>query len=218
MTGFRSVGADEADVGVGVQNGALFAVSLDGAVEEDNGGAVRQRDDLVGNVGGAGSDHVDDQQVVAVGDSGLDLLVLGGLVVVAVEVVVGNAQAVQLCVQSGTDAGNVGVGEGVVEHADLQLGSLRISRGVRGGGVFGGGVSRGRVGRSGVRGGLVSRGVLAGAGDHRDKHDQRKHECKNLFHDVSSIVCFSDARSLALCICIIADISKSPSQKSTLFF
>ena len=79
-------------------------------------------------------------------------------------------------------------------------------------------VSRGRVGRSGVRGGLVSRGVLAGAGDHRDKHDQRKHECKNLFHDVSSIVCFSDARSLALCICIIADISKSPSQKSTLFF
>ena len=170
MTGFGSVGADEADVGVGVQDGAFLAVSLDGAVEEDNGGAVRQRDDLVGNVGGAGSDHVDDQQVVAVGDSGLDLLVLGGLVVVAVEVVVGNAQAVQLCVQSGTDAGNVGVGEGVVEHADLQLGSFDLSLGL---------VPCGGGGGSGVSAGG---GGLGAAGGHGDYHDKREQQCKCLFH------------------------------------
>ena len=169
MTGFGSVGADEADAIVGVQDGAFLAVSLDGAVEEDNGGAVCQGDDLVGNVGGAGSDHVDDQQVVAVGDSGLDLLVLGGLVVVAVEVVVGNAQAVQLCVQSGADAGNVGVGEGVVEHADLQLGSFDLSLGL---------VPCGSGGGSGGSAG----GGLGAAGGHGDHHDKREQQCKCLFH------------------------------------
>ena len=156
MTGFGSVGADEADAGVGVQDGAFLTVSLDGAVEEDNGGA--------------GGDHVDDQQVVAVGNGGLDLLVLGGLVVVTVEVVVGNAQAVQLCVQSGADAGNVGVGEGVVEHADLQLGSFDLSLGL---------VPCGSGGGSGVSAGG---GGLGAAGGHGDYHDKREQQCKCLFH------------------------------------
>ena len=51
---FGSVGADEADGSVRVEDGALVAVSLDGTVEEDNGGAVCHGDDLVGNVGGTG--------------------------------------------------------------------------------------------------------------------------------------------------------------------
>jgi len=177
---FGSVGADEADGSVRVEDGALVAVSLDGAVEEDNGGAVCHGDDLVGNVGGTGGDHVDDQQVVAVGQSGLDLLVLGGLVVVAVEVLIGNAQGVELRVECGTDAGDVGISERVVEHANLQVGSLgRLSsRGLFSGGVF--------FGRGGLRSrrGLRSRGFggLLGACRQSKYHGQRKKQSNDLFH------------------------------------
>ena len=125
-------------------------------------------------------DNVARGQVVAVGQSGLDLLVLGGLVVVAVEVLIGNTQGVELRVERGTDAGDVGISERVVEHANLQVGSLgRLSsRGLFSGGVF--------FGRGGLRSrrGLRSRGFggLLGACRQSKYHGQRKKQSNDLFH------------------------------------
>ena len=127
MACLGGVGADECDVLISVQDGSgsLDAVLIDCAVEEDNGHIAGQLHDALRGVGRTGGDHVDDQQVIAVSDCGLDGLVLRGLVAVGVEVLIGNAQRVQLCIESGADAGDVGVGIGVVEHGDLQIGAHR---------------------------------------------------------------------------------------------
>ena len=182
MACFGSVGADEADGSVRVEDGALVAVSLDGTVEEDNGGAVCHGDDLVGNVGGTGGDHVDDQQVIAVSDCGLDGLVLRGLVAVGVEVLIGNVQRVQLCIESGADAGDVGVGIGVVEHGDLQIGA---HRGVAVAGILSGVGSGLRIVRRCL--GLVA---VAAAGDQSNDHDKDKKKRKKFFHCHSSSINF----------------------------
>ena len=144
-----------------------------------------QLHDALRGVVRTGGDHVDDQQVIAVSDCGLDGLVLRGLVAVGVEVLIGNAQRVQLCIESGADAGDVGVGIGVVEHGDLQIGA---HRGVAVVGVV---VVLSGVG-SGLRSvrrclGLV---VVAAAGDQSNDHDKDKKKRKKFFHCHSSSINF----------------------------
>ena len=162
MACLGSIGADEADAVVGAQNGAFLAVVLNSAVEEDHGHVAGHGDDLVGNVGGAGGDHVDDQQVAAILQSGVDGLVLGGLAVVAVIVGEVDAQGAQLSVQSGADRRNVGISVGVVEHADLQGAGLGGSLGS--GSLSGGGLSSGCAG--------------AAASGQSEHHGQSQNKCK----------------------------------------
>ena len=187
MACLGGVGADECDVLISVQDrsGSLDAVLIDCAVEEDNGHIAGQLHDALRGVGRTGGDHVDDQQVIAVSDCGLDGLVLRGLVAVGVEVLIGNAQRVQLCIESGADAGDVGVGIGVVEHGDLQIDA---HRGVAVVGVV---VVLSGVG-SGLRSvrrclGLVA---VAAAGDQSNDHDKGKKKRKKFFHCHSSSINF----------------------------
>ena len=187
MACLGGVGADECDVLISVQDGSgsLDAVLIDCAVEEDNGHIAGQLHDALRGVGRTGGDHVDDQQVIAVSDCGLDGLVLRGLVAVGVEVLIGNAQRVQLCIESGADAGDVGVGIGVVEHGDLQIGA---HRGVAVVGVV--------VVLSGVGSGLrivrrcLGLVAVAAAGDQSNDHDKDKKKRKKFFHCHSSSINF----------------------------
>ena len=184
MACLGGVGADECDVLISVQDGSgsLDAVLIDCAVEEDNGHIAGQLHDALRGVGRTGGDHVDDQQVIAVSDCGLDGLVLRGLVAVGVEVLIGNAQRVQLCIESGADAGDVGVGIGVVEHGDLQIDA---HRGVAVAGILSGVGSGLRIVRRCL--GLVA---VAAAGDQSNDHDKDKKKRKKFFHCHSSSINF----------------------------
>ena len=89
MACFSGVGADECTVFI-----ALDDVVADFTVEEDNRDTsiFRGIGDALSGVRGGGIDDVDNQKVVAVRDCGVDLVGLLSLVVVAVEVLVGNAE------------------------------------------------------------------------------------------------------------------------------
>ena len=167
MAGLGGIGAHEGALLIALQHG-----DVEVAVKEDHGdagglGGVR---DVLGRVGRGVLHHVHDQQVVAVGDGGVDLVQLLALVGLGVEVLVLNAQLIQLLVHRGADGGDVGVGEVVVEHADLQIGSLR-GRG-RGAGALGLGSAAGAG--------------AAAAGQKADRHGGRENQSKFLLHFHSS--------------------------------
>ena len=169
MAGLGGVGAHEGALLIALQHG-----DVEVAVEENHGdagglGGVRN---VLGGVGRGVLHHVHHQQVVAVGDGGVDLVQLLALVGLGVEVLVLNAQLLQLLVHRGADGGDVGVGKVVVEHADLQVGSLR--GGGRGAGALGlGSASRGGAG-------------AAAAGQQANRHSGRENQSKFLLHFHSS--------------------------------
>ena len=171
MAGLGSVGADEASVGVSLQDGNVLALSADGTVEEHHGDVAGDLQDFLSYVRGAGGNHVYNQQVGAAGNSGTDLVGLGGLVVAGILVVVSNAQLVQLSIQSGTNGAQVCVGLVVPEHGHLQIGA-----------------ALGGLAAVGSLGGLAAVGRSAGSeGQH---HYQGEKHCNNLLHVLFSSLAF----------------------------
>ena len=165
--------------GVGAHEGALVIavhhVVGDLAVEEDDGnaGVLGGVHSVLGGVRGGRLHDVDDQQVGAIGQRGVDLVGLLGLVAGAVKVVVVDAQGGQHLVHIVADAGDVHVGVVVVEHGHVQLTglsglALRRSRG--------GGGGRG-----------AAAGAAAGAAGEGGKHENGcKNKSKFLLHRFSS--------------------------------
>src|SRR5699024_10664942 len=76
MTSLGSIGADEAAVGMIVQNIHICAVVADGAVEEHHGDVAGSFQNLLSHIGRTGSNHVHNQQVGAAGNSGTNLVQL----------------------------------------------------------------------------------------------------------------------------------------------
>ena len=170
VAGHLIVGADEGALVIAGDNGLAAVLSGgNGTVKEHNGDVLvlGHVDDVVGGILGAGVNQVDDQHGSTLGDCGLNGLSLGGLVAVAVIVGVLDTSAVQLSVQSGTNAGNVGIGEGIVEYGNLAVsGSSSGIAGVCGcGGSLGSG-RRAVVGSCACCGG----GAGAAAGSHGQHH------------------------------------------------
>ena len=147
-----------------------------GAVEEDHGDILFlcHVDDVVGSVLGAGVNQVDDQHGSALGDSGLNGLGLGGLVAVAVvvgEVYTGRGE---LSVQSGTYAGNVGVGIGIVEYGNLALGGGSIAGAL--------GCGSGSCGSCGaVVGRCCGAAGATAAGSQGQQHASGQEQCRQFF-------------------------------------
>ena len=143
MTSLGGVSADKGAVLIAVDN-----IIRNLAVEEDD----RDTGSFGGITGGLrrirrrGLNDVDNQQVASVGDRGIDLVELVGLVVVAVVVLEGDAQLVELRIHVGAHAGDVDIREGVIEYAYIQVRRCR-SRGF----------SRSRRGRRGFRRGRCGR-------------------------------------------------------------
>ena len=160
MAGLGSVGANEGALVVAAHH---FVSNL--AVEEDDGdtGGTGSLNSVLRSVGRGSLHDVDDQQVGAVGDGGVDLVGLLGLVAGAVEVVVLDAHGIQLAVHEVADAGDVHVGEVIVEHAHVQLGSVGVALVV------------------GI--GLL---LLAAAGQQSQHHHGGQENSKSLFHLSSS--------------------------------
>ena len=160
MAGLGGVGADERAVLIAVDH-AVFNL----AVEEYDGdaGVLGGIAGLLGSVGRRGLHDVHNQQIGAVGDGGVDLVQLSGLVAGAVIVVVGDAGFFQQGVHGVADGGDVRIGIVVIEHANVQLTGCGIA------------VSRSLV-----------RALLAAAGHQGQAHDESQDECKKLLHLCSS--------------------------------
>ena len=171
VAGLGSVGADEASVGVLLQNRQLGALVTDSTVEENDGDAVGDLQDLLSNVGSTGGNHVHNQQVGAAGDSGTDLVQLLSLVTAGVLVVVGHAQSFQFSVQSGTHGAEIDIRLFVPEY-----------------GYLGVGAALGGLAAVGSLGGLAAVGRSAGSeGQH---HYQGEKHCNNLLHVLFSSLAF----------------------------
>ncbi|MPN25744.1 hypothetical protein SDC9_173159 [bioreactor metagenome] len=126
MAGLGGIGADECAFVI-----ALDHVVGDFAVEEDDGdpGSFCSVYCVLRGIGRRGLNDVDDQQVGAVGDGGVDLVGLLGLVASAVVVVKGDAQCVQLLVHLVAHAGNIDVRIVVIEYRDVQIARCCCSAG-----------------------------------------------------------------------------------------
>ena len=163
MAGLGSVGADEGALLIAVDH--LIVGDL--AVEEDDGdtGGLSGLNSVLSGIGRGSLNDVDDQQVSAVGDGGVDLVGLLGLVASTVIVGVVHAHSLELLIHRAADAGDVHVRVVIVEHAHVQRGGLRVLS------------ARGR--------GLL-RGLAAAAGQQAQHHDSRQENCKCLFHLSSS--------------------------------
>ena len=121
VAGFGSVGADEAG-GVGtLQDFHVRAIGADGTVEENNGDVASQVQDVLGHVGGTGSNHVHHQQIGATGDSGLNLVKLLRLVTGGVLIVVLHTDSIQLVVQFGTHGAQIHVALVIPENGNLRF-------------------------------------------------------------------------------------------------
>ena len=167
VAGLGSVGTDEGALVIAADHAVI-----DFAVEEDDGdaGSAGSLHGVLRSVGRGGLHDVDDQQVGAVGDSGVDLVGLHGLVAAAVVVVGLNAHLAEQAVQCIADAGDVHVGIVIVEHGHVQ----------RAGGLLLGSAAFGLRGA-----GLVLRSA---AGQQAEHHDSGKSESEKLLHHGSSYV------------------------------
>ena len=173
--------------GVGTHEGALLIavdhlIVGDLAVEEDDGdvSGAGGLNDILGGIGSGGLHDVDDQKIGTGGDGGVDLVSLGGLRAGAVPVVGLNAQSLQLLVHRRADAGDIDIGEVIVEHVYPHIagGSGSPLRGAAGGAAS-------RAAGVAVRTVVV---LAATSGKQADHHDSGQSKCKLLFHCYSS--CF----------------------------
>ena len=126
MTGLRRVRADEGTLVV-----ALYHVIRDLAIEEDDGdtGGLGGLYGVLGGVGRGRLHDVDDQQISAVGDGGVDLIGLLCLVARAVIIAGLDAHGVKLFLHRVADAGDIHIGKVIVEHGHIQrrgVAALRI--------------------------------------------------------------------------------------------
>ena len=118
MAGLGVVGADVSSLVISGDD--LFG---NGAVEEHQGrvGVLGHVDNGLSGVVGAGVNDVDNQDGSALGNGGLDLLGLGGLAAVGIIVLILDTGVGQSSVQSGANAGQVGITKGVPEHSDFAV-------------------------------------------------------------------------------------------------
>ena len=160
MTCLGGVGAHESALLIAVHH---FVSHL--AVEEDDGdtGSLGGVGSVLRGVGRGSLHDVDDQQVRAVGDSGVDLVSLLGLVAATVVVGVLDAQSLELAVHGVTDAGDIHIGKIVVEHTHVQRGSV------------------------GVAGAALVVILVAAAGQQSQHHHGGQENSKCLFHLSSSL-------------------------------
>ena len=147
--GLTGVGADVAAlVGVAVQNGLV------GLTVDEDDGDIGGRDGVHDGLRRGGLHGVDDQDVDALLQEGVDLLGLGGLVVLAVHDGDAVAQLAEVLFQVGAVQSHKVVGELIDADTD----------GSAAGGLFrGSGLSRGLGGSSGRRRGRSSRAGFAAA-------------------------------------------------------
>ena len=90
MSSLRSICSYECTLLIASKYLALILVSLNCTVEEDNRDSCCAClvNDRLGSIYRAGSNDVNDQQVCALADCGIDLLVLGSLVAVAIIILI----------------------------------------------------------------------------------------------------------------------------------
>jgi len=130
MSCFRSVCSNERALVIGTKNLSCCSVVLNCSVEEDQVNALSGCliNNCLGSVYRTGSNDVYNQDICALCKSGIDLLVLCGLVVVCVIVLILYSKAVQLRIQCVTNRRDICVRVGVIEYCDVSIGDLNIEQ------------------------------------------------------------------------------------------
>src|SRR5699024_8481478 len=179
--GLAGVGAHVAAlVGIAVQNGLV------GLTVDEDDGDVGGRDGVHDGLGRGGLDRVDDEHVHTLLQEGVDLLGLGGLVVLAVHDGDAVAQLAEVLLQVGAVQGHEVVGELIDADTD---------GGAAGSSVLRAGLSRGRGSGSGGRCGRCSRaGIAAAAGSQGSSRADngrslQKVAARNHFHNSILLHC-----------------------------
>ena len=182
--GLTGVGADVAAlVGVAVQDGLV------GLTVDEDDGDTGGRDGVHDGLGRGGLDRVDDQDIDALLQEGVDLLGLGGLIVLAVHDGDGVAQLAQILFQVGAVQGHEVIGELIDADADGGAAGSLFGRLFSSGGSGG----RGRGGRSSSGAGVTAAAGSQGGSRADNGRRLQKVAASNHFHN-SILLHSSDCR------------------------